>query len=325
MTTPRVTVIVPTRNRARYLPQALASVFDQTRGDFELIVVDDGSTDRTQDVLGRVADPRMTVIRQDPRGISAALNAALASTRSPYVARLDDDDLWLPDLLETQVGALEERPDAGFVYARCELMAADGAPRPGTHGAPLRYPADPFRSLLYGDCTTSITSVYRRGVLEEAGGWREGALYCEDWDLALRAARNHGVAFVDRVLGRVRRHESNSIRLTSSAFDTRLAARERVLDVVFSAEDLPPAAAALRPVAYRNLHIGAALQLSGLGRRADARQELARAFAAGGSPLATAGRVGWSFLLWRGIGRFRPTAELARWLTTRLRAVRPMR
>jgi len=322
MTTPRVTVIVPTYDRPRFLREALSSIFGQTFENFELIVVDDGSTDETQEVLARVGDPRMRVIRQEHRGIGASLNSGLAAAGAPYVARLDDDDLWLPDLLATQVRVLDEQPEVGMVYARCELMAADGTPGPGTHGAPLRHPHDPFRSLLYGDCTTSITSVYQRSALEEVGGWVEARDSSEDWEAALCVARHHDIAFVDRVLARVRRHSGNSIQLRSPDFDERLVGRQRVLDGVFARGDLPPSTAAMRPIAYRNLHTGAALQLAALNRWGDARQELARAFAAGGNPFATAGRIAWSFLLWHGIGRFRTTAEIARKVMTHLRAAR---
>ena len=79
MTTPRVTVIVPTHDRPRFLREALASIFGQTFENFELIVVDDGSTDETQEVLARVGDPRMRVIRQQHRGIGASLNSGLAA------------------------------------------------------------------------------------------------------------------------------------------------------------------------------------------------------------------------------------------------------
>src|SRR5262249_29774449 len=96
---PRVSVLIPTWNRARYLPIAIESVLAQSFEDLEVIVIDDGSTDDTSGALAAIRDPRVRTIRGEHRGISRALNAGLAAARGELVARLDSDDMWLPDLL----------------------------------------------------------------------------------------------------------------------------------------------------------------------------------------------------------------------------------
>ena len=115
---PAVSVIIPTHNRAGgMLQRAVASVLDQTVRDLELLVVDDASTDGTQEYLGAVTDPRVRSVRHSTaKGGCAARNTGVAEARGRYVAFLDDDDIWLPGKLEAQLGSLEAR-NADFAYA----------------------------------------------------------------------------------------------------------------------------------------------------------------------------------------------------------------
>lgn len=123
----RVSVIMPARDAARFIGPAVQSVLDQTYGDWELIVVDDGSKDETQRVLGGFADSRLRVVTQDATaGVSAARNAALRVARSEFVANLDADDVWLPGKLARQVAALDDDPALGFVYTESSSIDAEG-------------------------------------------------------------------------------------------------------------------------------------------------------------------------------------------------------
>ena len=106
--TPKVSVIVPTHNRADLLPRAVDSVLAQTYGDYEMVIVDDCSSDNTQDVIAGFSDPRIRSFRHDRnRGQSAAINTGIAHARGEYIGFLDDDDEWLPTKLEGQVALLE--------------------------------------------------------------------------------------------------------------------------------------------------------------------------------------------------------------------------
>ena len=136
---PKVTVVIPTFNRAHYLAEAIQSVLNQTVADYELIVVDDGSTDETSAVLAGFKDPRLCVFRQEHRGISAAMNAGLRAARGEYIARLDSDDVWFADLLEQETAVLDSHPDVGVVYARAQAMSANGTPREHYVGQGFRY------------------------------------------------------------------------------------------------------------------------------------------------------------------------------------------
>jgi glycosyltransferase involved in cell wall biosynthesis len=120
ITEPVVSVIVPTHDAASLLPDALGSVFDQTFGLFELIVVDDGSTDDTSEVLTRCDDPRLRFVRQPRQGAAAARNRGVSLARAPFLAFLDADDLWHADKLETQCGALDVDPGLDMVFGHVE-------------------------------------------------------------------------------------------------------------------------------------------------------------------------------------------------------------
>jgi len=307
---PTVSVLLPTYDRAEYLGAAIESVLGQTFGDLELIVVDDGSTDGTERVLASITDPRLRVIRRPHAGCAAALNAGLAVARGRHIARNDSDDVWLPELLAELVPLLDARPELGMVYARCDGMHADGAPSGATRGGPLRYPDDAFSSLLYANYTPSIATIYRRTCLERVGDYDEGLTYAEDWDLALRVARHFPVAFVDRMLARIREHPGNATALNSATLRKRTSELAVVLDKAF-AEPAPPARAArMKALAYRNHHIGTALQWLMLGEPREAGRAFAAAFREGGNPLGTLGRAALSSAVWFGLSRYRVTSSL---------------
>lgn len=113
ITMPRVTVLLPIRNGGRFLERAVASIQAQTFRDFELLVMDDASTDDTQSILERMAasDRRLRVVRLSPSGLVGALNHGLALANSPYLARMDGDDIATPKRLEYQVACLDQRPE----------------------------------------------------------------------------------------------------------------------------------------------------------------------------------------------------------------------
>ena len=117
MSSPRFTIVIPAFNAARTIGSSIRSVLQQTEQDFEVVVVDDGSTDDTVECARSFAtDPRVRVISQRNKGPSAARNAAVAAARALYVSMLDADDLWLPEYLEVMGGALDGNPDAPFAY-----------------------------------------------------------------------------------------------------------------------------------------------------------------------------------------------------------------
>ena len=117
---------MPAYNVQRFIADAIASVFRQTFGDFELIVVDDGSTDRSLAICEQLADSRTRIIRQPNRGLSGARNTGIAAARGPYIALLDSDDLWEPEKLSLHVAHLQANPDVGVSYAGAIMVDGHG-------------------------------------------------------------------------------------------------------------------------------------------------------------------------------------------------------
>lgn len=186
---PFVSVVMPAYNVEPFVDAAVASVRAQTFRDFELLVVDDGSTDGTSAVVERHAreDSRVRLLGQANAGISAARNLALRHARGSLIAILDSDDAWTPDYLEAQVRILEQRPEVDIVTGNAWFQ---GGPEDGRPAAPTPDPrADPdLRSLLGDETSVFIMSVFRRELIDTVGGFDESFRSNEDYDLWIRAA-----------------------------------------------------------------------------------------------------------------------------------------
>ena len=193
---PLVSVVIPAYNRASIVPRAIASVLAQTYQDWELIVVDDGSRDKTREAVEKFSDARIRLVRhQQNAGQSAARNTGIQAARGKYIAFLDSDDEWLPEKLARDVEAFEAGGDqVGLVYCGKKLVGADG------QLLKVRMPTlqgDVHASLLQGDFIGSCSRVaVRRRVLEPLGGFDESLCSYEDWDLWLRVAKVSTVALV---------------------------------------------------------------------------------------------------------------------------------
>lgn len=180
MADPAVTVIVPVYNGERFLAETLASVFAQEFEPFEVVLVDDGSTDGTAEIAR--AFP-VRYLRQENKGPSAARNSGLALARGELMAFADADDLLPPTKLASQAGYLDEHPETGCVLGRQEWILEEGI-------EPPRLQRDPIFGEPGG--IQLVTAMIRRQVLEELGGFDPDYLYAEDRDLFVRM-REHGV------------------------------------------------------------------------------------------------------------------------------------
>ena len=213
MSAPAFTVLLSAFNEERLVGQAIESVLRQTRGDFELIVVDDGSADGTAAVVeGFLGDERVSLIRQRNRGLAASLNTAAAAGSAPRLALIDADDLWFPGFLEEMGAALDRCPGAGFAYTDAWwFQEASGRffRRSSSEylGAPERPPEDPHEmllGLLPGNWVFGLTAI-ERGAFEAVGGFDESLRAGEDYELWMRllssgyrAARAPGRLVVQR-------------------------------------------------------------------------------------------------------------------------------
>jgi glycosyltransferase involved in cell wall biosynthesis len=300
---PAVTVIVPTRNRRRYLDEAIRSVLAQTFADFELLVIDDGSTDGTGDLVNAVEDPRLLYIHQPAAGIGAALNRGLRRARGRYVARLDSDDVWHRDMLETLVPVLESRADVGVAYARGQAMDECGRRLPNLQGLPERFPGDSLRSLVYDDGTCNVALLARRECFERAGYYDENLVASEDWDMWLRVARHYRFAFVDKVVVAIRWHDGNLTGPTSPRFAEVLGARSAPLDKLFRDPDLPPRVRAMRAAAYANVHLFRGQRWLQAGEPGRAFRSLGAAVRTSDDRLTMIARIVWFVLAAPVLGR----------------------
>jgi glycosyltransferase involved in cell wall biosynthesis len=178
-------VVIPTRNRAALLGRAVRSVLEQTFADFELFVVDDGSTDATPETVRRFTDPRIRTLRQDHAGVSTARNAAIAEARGDWVAFLDDDNEWLPTYLERQLQEAAKMREPGAVYCIARWRSPDGH----TTSFPARRPVgDVFGDLVRAWGPLISATMVRRALLLEFGGFCPDLEWGEDRDLMMNVA-----------------------------------------------------------------------------------------------------------------------------------------
>src|SRR5919198_1326209 len=197
---PEVTVVVPTHSRWDLLSTAaLPASLGQEGVDLEVVVVDDGSTDAPAARLADIDDPRLRVVRHDrPRGVAQARNAGIAAARGEWIALLDDDDLWAPWKLRTQIDAATAE-GAVFAYGGAAAVAED---RTWVYSLP---PADPDtlasvllqRNVLWGGCSNVLV---RADVVRRLGGFDERLFQLTDWDLWIRLSQAGSAAACPEVL-----------------------------------------------------------------------------------------------------------------------------
>ena len=197
---------MPVYNAVRHLDAAIASIRAQTLAELELIVVDDGSTDDSADLLARhaAADPRISVLRIPHAGVATALNHGINAARAPLIARMDGDDEALPDRLERQMAFLSARPDVVVLGTGLEVIDLQG--RPIETNPPITDPADIHELLLLGNCLAHPTVMMRRDAVLAAGGYRPAFTAAEDYDLWLRLSERHALANLPDRLLRYRTH-----------------------------------------------------------------------------------------------------------------------
>ncbi|MDV4343030.1 glycosyltransferase family 2 protein [Methanoculleus sp. YWC-01] len=197
---PAVSVVIPLYNKGPYIARALNSVLTQTFQDFEVIVVDDGSTDDGAEIVREFTDPRIKLIQQENQGVSAARNRGIEASLADLIAFLDADDEWLPRFLETTSRLKDRFPSAG-AYATAVNTSYKGiikrsryrsVPSPNWEGLITDY----FRSAVFGDSILLSSSVaIPRDILLEMSGFIIGEKWGEDLDLWGRIALKYSIGF----------------------------------------------------------------------------------------------------------------------------------
>ena len=200
---PLVSVIIPTYNRAQLIGRAIRSVLAQNYSRLEIVVVDDGSSDETDEVVAQIQDDRILYIRLESNlGAAGARNAGVGVARGEFVAFLDSDDEWLLDMVECQLSIFSKYPsiDASFTgFVRCYGRNPEYiAPPSGVDSEPLL-----LREILRKNFITPQTIMLRRDCFCELGGFDVSLSHREDWDFGVRLLKNKKIKFIDRPLAMV--------------------------------------------------------------------------------------------------------------------------
>ena len=225
MQVPTVSILIPTFNRAHYVGDAIASALDQTFVDTEIVVVDDGSSDATPDVISRFADARLRVVRHERnRGIPETRNTALDAARGRYIAWLDSDDVARPTRLQTQVDFLRANPAIAMVGSAAGKINADGTPRRGIRRPPLAPPM--IAAWLLFRSAFQQSSIMGRAEILKAYRYDPGYNVCEDVDMFVRLQQRHALANLPAILIDRRLHPDQTVRQFRGEI---LANRERLI------------------------------------------------------------------------------------------------
>jgi len=228
---PKVSVLITTRNRPDLLGRAVESVLGQTYEDYELLIVDDASTDSTADAVEAFKDKRIRYVRRMVAGGgSAARNTGIKAAAGEYIAFLDDDDEWFPAKLEKQVAVIERAPkEVGLVYTGVEIDGKGwnrGLERvmPGARG-------DLRERLLRGSTIGSVSKVLaRKECFFRAGMFDENLKSCQDWDMWLRIADFYRFDFVPEILARIHLHGEQISSNLGSMIPGRIMMVEKHMD-----------------------------------------------------------------------------------------------
>ncbi len=229
---PTVSVIIPTYNRAHFIGEAIQSVLSQTYQDFELIVVDDGSTDDTDEVVEGFNDGRLRYIKLEENSGKTATprNTGLKAARGEYIAFLDSDDVCLPNRLEVEVEFLNTHPSVGLVYADVVFFGSrvisEGRVLEGV--SPLSGYA--LKELFVNNPISSDAVLVRKTCFEKVGLYDESLAASEDGDMWLRIAACFEIDCIDFPLARYRRHEGNKNLDTERMFTGWIAVRRKCLE-----------------------------------------------------------------------------------------------
>jgi len=229
---PKVSVIIPTYQSAQFVRKTIESVLVQTYRDYEVIVVDGGSTDGTREVLDSYGS-RIRVISQRGKGVSNARNVGVFASRGEYIAFVDSDDLWLHKKLEVQLRFLESKPNiVGLTYSDALFFAEnDIGESKNERSFQIRKPhrGTPIKHLLMTNFIPTSTVMIRKLCFEKVGLFDESLQTCEDLDMWIRVVESFEIDYQDLVLAKIRRHEGRMTRNWEQLYLSHIALRKKLI------------------------------------------------------------------------------------------------
>ena len=225
---PTVSVIIPTYNRAHLIGRAIQSVLNQTYQDFEVIVVDDGSTDNTEEVIKEYQeqDRRIRYIRHEKnKGGSAARNTGIKLAKGKYIGLLDDDDEWLPEKLEKQMRKFQNSSEkVGVIYSGFFYISEKSGKIVSEIIPHLR--GKVYANLLKGCILGSPTPLIKKRCFQKAGFFDETLPSCQDWDMWIRLSKYYDFDFVPDILAKHHVHGGQ----ISADLNAKIVAREKLME-----------------------------------------------------------------------------------------------
>jgi glycosyltransferase involved in cell wall biosynthesis len=247
---PKVSVVIPTYNQASFIDETIRSVLNQTFQDFEIIVIDDGSTDNTPEVISALP---VRYFRQENQGCSAARNHGIKLSSGEYIAFLDSDDVLMENALEKGVDVLDRHPEVGFSYGQAYMMDENGRIHRVRKSSFLDSSTivdgtEQIRELLFFNRIPMSTLMVRRHCLDDVGGFNEELKNFEDRHICIRLAKRYSAAYIAEPLVKYRVHP-NQIH---KSVNHRLAEKAHLLILreIFEDPDTAPHFHYLKSRAY---------------------------------------------------------------------------
>ncbi|MHB8124394.1 MAG: glycosyltransferase [Desulfitobacteriaceae bacterium] len=227
---PKVSVVIPTYNHSRYIRESVGSALGQTYPNLEVLVVDDGSTDKTKDVLVNNAYiPQINYIYKTNGGTSSALNAGIARATGEYISWLSADDVFRPEKIARQVAKMESEPGLGFSYSSFAVIDASGKIQYEIHSPYYGNKKEMVIRLSEGCFINGSTVIMRKAALEKVGGFDESLPQAHDYDLWLRLIRAFPFGFQDEILLNYRWHGENMSQQPDKASEQVVKIRAKKL------------------------------------------------------------------------------------------------
>ena len=297
MQSPKFTVVIPTYNQADFLQGALQCLMDQTFRDFEVLVINNYSDDRTLEVVSAAGDPRIKATDFRNNGvIAASRNVGIKSAKGRYIAFLDSDDIWRPNKLEVVSQIIDDEPDAGVFCHNQSIVRYGNVSKSSRYGPPASYQGNLHDYLVFmGNCVATSATVVAKEYLDQVDGFSEdpSLVTVEDYDLWVRISKLCRFRFIDDVLGSQIFHEASA----SANVELHLSASLAMLEknrTKLNREGVKYSKGALRR-RKANIHFGAARQLQRRGKYLQSAKHYSRSLLA--NPISSRLYAGLALLL----------------------------
>lgn len=209
---PKVTVLMPVYNAGKFLREAIDSILNQTFKDFEFLIINDGSTDKTAQILQSYHDPRIKIVDNKVNiGLTRSLNKGLKIAKGKYIARMDADDISLPDRLEKQLPILEEDENIGLISSRITLIDENNNEMGDWHtDRKNNSPEEIFYTLFFENCLAHSSVFYIKDIVLKIGGYNESFEKAQDYQLWARLAKSVKIVKIRKMEVKIRIHAKNT-------------------------------------------------------------------------------------------------------------------